>query len=133
MPRTALVWFRRDLRLADNPALCAALAEADAIVPVYVHSPEEEAPWAPGAASHWWLHHSLAALDRELRDRGSRLCIRRGPALPALLELARECGANAVHWNRLYEPARGRARHRAEDRAAGARARGEQQQRRAAG
>jgi deoxyribodipyrimidine photo-lyase len=105
MPRTILVWFRRDLRLADNPALAAALAEGTTVVPVYVHSPAEEAPWAPGAASDWWLHHSLAALDHELRERGSRLCIRRGPALPALLELARECGASAVHWNRLYEPA----------------------------
>jgi len=105
MPRTALVWFRRDLRLADNPALSAALADADTIVPVYVHSPEEEAPWVPGAASNWWLHHSLTALDLELRERGSRLHIRRGPALPTLLELAREFGANAVHWNRLYEPA----------------------------
>jgi len=59
---TAIVWFRRDLRLADNPALTAALRMHDAVLPVYVHAPEEEAPWQPGAASRWWLHHSLTAL-----------------------------------------------------------------------
>ena len=44
---TSLLWFRRDLRLDDNPALHAALRQG-AVVPVYVHAPDEEAPWAPG-------------------------------------------------------------------------------------
>ena len=48
---TAIVWFRRDLRLADNPALNAALQRHARIVPLHVHAPHEEAPWAPGAAS----------------------------------------------------------------------------------
>ena len=71
MALTALVWFRQDLRLADNPALSAAVAAGARIVPVYVWSPEEEGGWAPGAASRWWLHQSLQALDASLRERGS--------------------------------------------------------------
>jgi deoxyribodipyrimidine photo-lyase len=102
---TALVWFRRDLRLADNPALHTALASSTHVVCVYVHAPEEEGAWRPGAASDWWLHHSLAALDASLRERGGSLTLRRGPTLLALAGLARECGATSIHWNRLYEPA----------------------------
>ncbi len=101
---TTLVWLGRDLRLADNPALIEAAA-AGLVVPVYVWSPEEDGDWAPGAASRWWLHHSLASLDRDLRKRGSRLIIKRGPAAQALATAARECGAGAVAWNRRYEPA----------------------------
>ena len=102
---TTLVWFRRDLRLADNPALSAAVADSDHVVTVYLHAPEEESPWPPGAASRWWLHHSLAALDAALRRKGVALTLRRGPALPALTELAHEVGATRVAWNRLYDPA----------------------------
>ncbi len=101
----ALLWFRRDLRLADNLALAAALNAHDEIVPVYIHALDEEAPWQPGAASLWWLHHSLVALDADLRRRGSALQIRRGPASDTLRTLVRETGAQAVYWNRLYEPA----------------------------
>ena len=100
-----LVWLDRDLRLRDNPALALAMARRAAVVPVFVWSPEEEAPWAPGAASRWWLHHSLAALDASLRARGSRLVLRRGPAAETLLSVAGECGASTVFWNRRYEPA----------------------------
>jgi len=103
--RTAIVWFRRDLRLTDHPALGAALAAADRIVALYVHAPAEEAPWAPGAASRWWLHHSLTALDASLAARGARLTIAAGPSLAALTAIARASGASSVHWNRGYEPA----------------------------
>jgi deoxyribodipyrimidine photo-lyase len=103
--RTTLVWFRRDLRLADNPALSRALAIAERIVPVYIHAPEELDPWRPGAASDWWLHHSLSSLDGSLRALGSRLVVRRGRSLEALRALATETGATQVVWNRLYEPA----------------------------
>jgi deoxyribodipyrimidine photo-lyase len=105
MSGTALVWFRRDLRLADNPALAAALAASDRVVPVYVHAPEEEGPWRPGAASGAWLQRSLVALDESLRRLGSRLVIRRGPTPGALRALAAETGATHIYWNRLYEPA----------------------------
>lgn len=102
---TALVWFRRDLRLDDNPALRAAAARSRRLVPVFIYAPDEEAPWEPGAASRWWLHHSLAALDASLADAGSRLVLRTGPSLGALRALAQQTGAGHVFWNRLYEPA----------------------------
>jgi deoxyribodipyrimidine photo-lyase len=100
-----LVWLRRDLRLADQPALHAAVERGLPVIPVFIHAPEEEAPWQPGAASNWWLHHSLARLSEALAGRGSRLTLRRGASLETLLDLARETGADAVYWNRLYEPA----------------------------
>lgn len=101
----ALVWFRRDLRLDDHPALQAALRAGHAPVPVYIHAPDEEAPWAPGAASNVWLDRSLRVLRESLRAIGSDLVIRRGPSTETLLVLAAEVGAEAVYWHRLYEPA----------------------------
>jgi deoxyribodipyrimidine photo-lyase len=101
---TALVWFRRDLRLDDHPALQAALDAGYAPVPVYVHAPGEEAPWAPGAASNAWLARSLQALGDDLAARGSRLLLRFGPTQAALEALVAESGAEAVFWNRLYDP-----------------------------
>jgi deoxyribodipyrimidine photo-lyase len=103
--RVAVVWFRRDLRLADNPALAAACDRADRVVPLYVHAPVEEGDWQPGAASRWWLHHSLERLAEALRARGAELHLRRGPTLQTLIEVARETGAGQIFWNRLYEPA----------------------------
>ena len=100
----AVVWFRRDLRLSDNPALEAALAAGGPVIPVFIESLREDSPWAAGAASRWWLHHSLAALDQSLRARGSRLILRSGPSIRCLWELAGECGAAGVYWNRGYEP-----------------------------
>ena len=101
----ALLWFRQDLRLSDNPALAAALARGGPVIPVFIWAPEEEGGWAPGAASRWWLHQSLASLTRDLERRGSRLVIRRGPTAQALQALVTETGAGAVLWNRRYEPA----------------------------
>jgi len=100
-----IVWFRRDLRLADNPALDAACRAHASVSCVYVHAPHEEAPWAPGAASDWWLHQSLVALDASLQQRGTRLHVFRGDSSKVLLRLARASGAEDVYWNRLYEPA----------------------------
>ncbi len=105
-PRT-LLWFRQDLRLADNPALHAAMARG-AVVPVYLWTPHEEGEWPPGAASRWWLHHSLHALAADIAARGGSLLVRthaqRG-ALELLQDLLRETGADGVCWNRRYEPA----------------------------
>jgi deoxyribodipyrimidine photo-lyase len=102
---TAIVWLRRDLRLTDNPALTLAREGAERIVFAYIHAPEEESPWEPGAASRWWLHHSLKSLQADLEAVGQRLIIRRGPTLTALRSLLGLTGATAVVWNRLYEPA----------------------------
>jgi len=105
MPTTAVLWLRRDLRLGDNPALRAAVAQSERLIPVYIHAPEEEAPWQPGAASRWWLHQSLSTLDQQLRELGSALLIRRGESLAVLRQLILETRASTVHWNRCYEPA----------------------------
>lgn len=101
--KTILVWFRRDLRIADNPALYAA--KSHRAIPIYIDAPDEEAPWQPGAASRWWLHHSLGALATQLKKTGSRLIIRQGGTRASLLKLIEETGASAVYCNRLYEPA----------------------------
>jgi deoxyribodipyrimidine photo-lyase len=102
---TAIVWFRRDLRLADHPALSAACAVHDQVLPLYIHASEEDGDWTPGGASQWWLHHSLAALRTQLGERGVPLHIRRGASLAVLQQLLAQTGATAVYWNRLYEPA----------------------------
>lgn len=102
---TAIVWLRRDLRLADNPALLAASHNADGVVPLYIHNPTEGQPWSMGSASRWWLHHSLKSLDDSLRQQGSRLIIRQGNELETLTGLISKLGATQVYWNRLYEPA----------------------------
>lgn len=99
----SIAWFRNDLRLADNPALIASLGSGRAVLPVYVLDEETEGVRAPGAASRWWLHHSLLALDASLRTLGSRLILRRGPAERVIEELAAECGAEAIYWNRVYD------------------------------
>jgi len=100
-----IVWFRNDLRLADNPALDAATQRGGEVIPVYIWAPEEEGRWSPGAASRWWLHQSLLQLDAALREHGSRLILRRGPTGEALRGLAAETHSDAVFWNRRYEPA----------------------------
>jgi deoxyribodipyrimidine photo-lyase len=102
---TAIVWFRQDLRLADNPALLAAAHAASVVVPVFIWSPEEEGEWTPGGAARWWLHESLRQLDASLRQRGSRLVLARGPTLETLRALVRDTGATQLYWNCRYEPA----------------------------
>jgi deoxyribodipyrimidine photo-lyase len=99
----ALLWFRQDLRLADNPALAAA-ARAGAVIPVFILDDETPGLWKRGGASRWWLHHSLAALANDLAKRGSTLTLRRGPADKVISALVKETGARAVFWNRQYEP-----------------------------
>lgn len=100
-----IVWFRKDLRLDDNPALLAAVERGGPVIPVYVWAPEEEGDWPPGGASKWWLHHSLAALAESLEALGSKLILREGPTRDALEDLLTKTKADAVFWNRRYEPA----------------------------
>ncbi len=102
---TALVLFRRDLRVIDNPALSEACAAHDEVLPVYIHAAAEDGAWAPGGASRWWLHQSLVELERELLSCGSGLHLRQGDTLAVLQQLIERSGASAVYWNRLYEPA----------------------------
>ncbi|MDX5592138.1 deoxyribodipyrimidine photo-lyase [Pseudovibrio sp. SPO723] len=98
--KTALMWFRQDLRLSDNPALSAA-AETGAVLPVFILETEDAEEHAFGGASKVWLHHSLAALNQSL---DGHLIIRSGKAEDVLDDLIDEFGADAVFWNRCYEP-----------------------------
>ena len=96
-PRPSLVWFRDDLRLADHAALRAAMARGQQVVAVYVLDEASAGAWAPGGASRWWLHHSLAALGADLARRGAPLILRRGAAIEEIPRLARAVGAATVH------------------------------------
>ena len=109
--QTTLLWYRHDLRLTDHPALEAAVNRGN-VVPVYLWAPDEEAPWSFGAASKWWLHHSLSQLSTALEAAGTNLIVRavskaKGAQTSAelLTSLVEETGATAVYWSRRYEPA----------------------------
>jgi deoxyribodipyrimidine photo-lyase len=99
-----LVWFRRDLRLADNPALSAAGERGAPVLAVFVWTPEERRAWLPSDVQLRWLHHSLAALRSSLLTLGCPLLLRRGGRLAELRLVAAATGSAAVYWNRLYEP-----------------------------
>ena len=102
--KPSIVWFRQDLRLDDQPALLAAIAKGGAVIPLYNWAPDEEGKWVPGAASRWWLHKSLASLEKELGSLGLPLIIRSQCTLDALMDLIKRTGADAVYWNRRFEP-----------------------------
>ncbi|MBV8474555.1 MAG: deoxyribodipyrimidine photo-lyase, partial [Hyphomicrobiales bacterium] len=87
-----------------NPALAAAIARGGAVVPVFILDDADAWEWAPGGASRWWLEGSLAALDESLRRAGNALVLRRGPAEGVIERLVAETRADAVYWNRRYEP-----------------------------
>ena len=101
----SIVWFRHDLRLADHPALRAAIDRGWPTVCLHILDPDGEGDWPLGGASRWWLHHSLASLDADLSRMGQRLVHRAGPAEEVLRGLVREHAVGAVFWNRRYEPA----------------------------
>ncbi len=99
----SIVWLRQDLRIVDNPALIAAANHGD-VCAVYIHESRKNDPWAIGAASCCWLHQSLTALQKQLNELNIPLIIRSGEATHLLQELLKEAKADAVFWNRRYEP-----------------------------
>ena len=103
MSAPVIVWLRRDLRLSDQPAFSAA-AEQGPVIPVFVLDDDTAGARKLGGASRWWLHHSLASLDRDLRKQGSRLILQRGAAVKEIAKLAQETGAASVHAIEHYEP-----------------------------
>jgi deoxyribodipyrimidine photo-lyase len=94
-----ILWFRRDLRLADHRALTAAVASGRPVLPLHILDA------TIGGAARWWLHRSLASLAASLAARGAALVLRRGDPLEVLSGLAREYGVAEVFTSRLYEPA----------------------------
>lgn len=100
----AIYWFRRDLRTTDLPALHAATAQGRPLVACYILDELAPGDWAPGAASRWWLHHSLQALAQALEALGCPLVLRRGDTVGELRALAEETGATGVFCSRAYAP-----------------------------
>ena len=103
MSSPVIVWLRRDLRLSDQPAIAEAASKGP-VIPVYILDDETPKHRVMGGASRWWLHHSLASLDATLREKGSRLILRRGKCEDVLPRLVEETGACEVHALRHYEP-----------------------------
>jgi deoxyribodipyrimidine photo-lyase len=96
------MWFRRDLRLSDQPALAAACKSGRPVIPLFIHDDQSE---ALGAAPKFRLGLALACLGETLAEKGSRLTLRRGDALDILRDVIKQTGAGAVYWSRLYDPA----------------------------
>lgn len=97
-----IVWFRDDLRVADHPALHAALELGLPIVAVYVLDEQSPGVRPLGGAARWWLHQSLRSLAASIEALGARLTLRRGAAGPIIASIAQETNASAVFWNRRY-------------------------------
>ncbi|MCB1783434.1 MAG: deoxyribodipyrimidine photo-lyase [Alphaproteobacteria bacterium] len=99
--KNAILWFRKDLRLSDNPALYQAITQGYAILPIYIHDGNAPGEWPPGGASKWWLHHSLTALNHSLNE---NLCTFSGDAQEIMTRLVKQINADAVFWNRATTP-----------------------------
>lgn len=103
----SILWFREDLRLADNPALAAASGTGWPVVCLYIRETGPDAGRVMGGAAQWWLDKSLRALDGALRERGNCLVLRTGAPKAVIEAVLRETGAKAVFWNRRHgEPER---------------------------
>ncbi|XP_047321302.1 cryptochrome-1 [Impatiens glandulifera] len=99
-----IVWFRRDLRIEDNPALAAAARDGSVFL-VYIWCPKEEGQFYPGRVSRWWLKQSLIHLQQSLRAIGAPLkLIKAESTLDALLDCINSVGATKVVYNHLYDP-----------------------------
>ena len=99
-----IVWFRKDLRLRDNPTLEFALANKREIIPVFVWDEEEGGHWSPGSASRWWLHQALKSLEGSIEKHGGRFLFAKGKPAEILPEIAKENGASEVLYSRTYDP-----------------------------
>lgn len=102
--KPVIVWFRQDLRIADNPALAWASSTARPLLLIYILEDADQQTWGAGSASKWWLYGSLEALGDEIARLGNQLVLRRGDPLDVIPELARTIGGSGVAWNRCYEP-----------------------------
>lgn len=101
---TAIHWFRRDLRLSDNPALHHAAREAEKLVPVYIQSDWTGAHHWTGPMRQAFLCGCLESLDRNIEHAGGILHFRRGDPLEELRKLVDESRAEAIYLNRDPDP-----------------------------
>ncbi|XP_076884654.1 cryptochrome-1-like isoform X2 [Bidens hawaiensis] len=101
---TSVVWFRRDLRVEDNPALAAGVRSGK-VIAVFVWAPEEEGHYYPGRVSRWWLKQSLSSLNSSLQNLGTTLVTKRSTdSVLALLDVIKSTGATQLLFNHLYDP-----------------------------
>ena len=99
-----IVWFRKDLRIQDNPSLFAALENNQRIIPVFIWDEEAGGSWKLGASSRWWLHHALLDLSQSIRNLGGQLLLLKGNAEEVIPHLANKYGAKQVYYGRTYDP-----------------------------
>jgi deoxyribodipyrimidine photo-lyase len=107
----SLVWFRRDLRLQDNPALHAALHSDQPVLALYIHDPAPMDGWAPGGASRWYLHHSLLALQQDLAAIGVPLLCLSGAIGEQMVAFLTERRVTKLFYNRVMEPGQAEIEH----------------------
>jgi deoxyribodipyrimidine photo-lyase len=110
MSHLNIIWFRKDLRLADNPAVTCAIADSlqnsTPLLPIFLWNPVQEAPWEPGAASRWWLAQSLQNLNERLKQMGSKLFWGNHLPLEQLLQLLLSSFSSIhLYYNQRIEPA----------------------------
>ncbi|VHO03847.1 deoxyribodipyrimidine photo-lyase [Candidatus Rhabdochlamydia sp. T3358] len=101
---TTIIWFQRDLRVQDNPALKYASQLQLPILPIYIFDAEEDSNWSMGSSSRWWLHYSLQSLQKKLRELGLDLFFFQGATLHILQEIIDKADAKHIVWNYCYEP-----------------------------
>jgi len=99
-----IVWFRQDLRVADNPALNAALAGCDSVVCLFIDDPQDQTISQLGSASRVWLHHSLISFQQSLERLGGALVVAKGNSEAVLAQASEYYGATHLFWNRCYDP-----------------------------
>jgi deoxyribodipyrimidine photo-lyase len=105
LKKRALLLFRTDLRLHDNSALNFVSENYSEVLCAYIHSPDEEGAWRSGAASNWFLHHSLKSLASSIEERGGKLLFFHSKdSLRTVEQLVQEHAIDGVFWNRRYEP-----------------------------
>lgn len=105
MGGSVLFWFRDDLRLADNPALDAAIATGLPVHLFYILDQSDRHTRALGGAQLWWLHHALETLSAAIAEKGGTLSLYRGDPSDLLPKLAKGYDADGVFWNRRYHKA----------------------------
>jgi deoxyribodipyrimidine photo-lyase len=99
-----ILWFRRDLRLADNLSVDFVAEGAAPVIPLFILDEREPYCWDTGGASRWWLHHSLLSLDRSLQELGGGLTLRRGDTVEELDRLVHETNARCISWSEVAGP-----------------------------
>jgi len=101
-----LLWLQRDLRIQNNSALSWALKQGKPVVAIYIHSPDEDAPWAAGAASNWWLYQSLQKLSAALLKLNINLYFFKADSVVKIPQLAQQLDCDSVAWTSRHEPKR---------------------------